>query len=154
MPLRKNPQTRTEPLFASIVPRTPLRLEPPEKPANATGHLLDCGHSFRIASRAAPSKPSRHWVESIRGLIVASGPRTIQPSAVAGARYQSASIVLVRPKSLVEVTIRIGQLRDGSNPAGKARTARPVSGRGLPPWAATSWKYFGTGKWISIFPAG
>src|SRR5256714_2397464 len=154
MPLRKNPQTRTEPLFASIVPRTPLRLEPPEKPANATGHLLDCGHSFRIASRTAPSKPRRHWVESIRGLIVASGPRTIQPSAVAGARYQSASIVLVRPKSLVEVTIRIGQLRDGSNPAGKTRTGRPGVGRGMAPWGGTSRENFGNGKWIFIFSAG
>src|SRR4051794_870809 len=124
MPLRKNPATRTEPAFASIAPRTPLRLEPPEKPANATGHFADCGHSLRIASRAAPSNASRHWVESIRGGIVASDPSAIQPSAVAGARYQSTSIALVRLKSLVEVTIRMGQGRAGSNPAGNVRTAR------------------------------
>src|SRR5256714_4858941 len=137
-----------------MTPRIPLRLDPPEKPANATGHFIDCGHSFRIASRAAPSKPSRHWVESMRGLIVASGPRTTQPSAVAGARYQSASIALVRLKSLVEVTTSIGQGRDGSKPAGNASTARPISGLGLPPWLATSWKYFATGKRISILPPG
>src|SRR2546423_2792230 len=124
----------------------PLRFEPPEKPANATGHRADCGQSFRMASSAAPSRPSRHWVESIRGRIVASGPRTTQPSEVAGARYHSASIALVRLKSLVEVTIRIGQVRDGSKPAGKVTTARPVSGRGLRACAATSWKYFETGK--------
>src|ERR1043166_8349228 len=118
MPLRKNPQTRTAPLLASITPRTPLRFDPPEKPANATGHRADCGQSLRIASRAAPSRPSRHSVESIRGGIVASEPRTTQPSAVAGLRYPSASIALVRLKSLVEVTMRIGQLRAGSNPAG------------------------------------
>src|SRR5438477_9389902 len=138
MPLRKNPQTRTDPLFASIAPSTPLRFDPPENPANATGHLADCGHSFRIASSAAPRRASRHWVESIRGAIVASDPRTIQPSAVAGARYQSASIALVRLKSLVEVTIRIGHGRDGSNPAGNVTIARPVSGRGLPACAAIS----------------
>src|SRR5204863_10044279 len=116
MPLRKNPQTRTEPAFASIAPRTPLRFDPPEKPAKATGHRADCGQSFRIASSAAPSKPSRHWVESIRGAIVASGPRTIHPSAVAGFRYHSTSRALVRLKSLVAVTIRIGHVRDGSKP--------------------------------------
>src|SRR6476469_9362285 len=154
MPLRKNPQTRTDPLFASIAPRTPLRFDPPEKPAKATGHLADCGQSFRIVSRAAPSNPSRHCVESIRGLIVASDPRTIQPSAVAGARYQSTSIALVRLKSLVEVTIKMGQLRDGSNPAGNAKTARPVSGRAFPACAAMSWKYFETGNRISILPPG
>src|SRR5438270_2520379 len=118
MPLRKNPHTRTEPLLASMAPSVPLRFEPPEKPANATGHFADCGQSLRIASSAAPSKPSRHWVESMRGAVVESDPRTIQPSAVAGARYQSASIALVRLKSLVEVTIRIGQEREGSNPFG------------------------------------
>src|ERR1051326_2771636 len=144
MPERKNPQTRTEPLFASIAPRTPLRFDPPEKPANATGQRADWGHSLRIASSAAPSNPSRHCVESICGAMVASEPRTTQPSAVAGLRYQSASIALVRWKSLVEVTMRIGQLRDGSNPSGKVTTARPVSGRGLPPWGAVSWKYFAT----------
>src|SRR5438477_1375160 len=154
MPLRKNPQTRTDPLFASIAPSTPLRFDPPENPANATGHLADCGQSLRIASSAAPSRPSRHCVESMCGAIVASEPRTTQPSAVAGLRYQSASIALVRLKSLVEVTIRIGQLREGSNPAGKVTTARPVSGRGLPACAAMSWKYFETGKWISNLPPG
>src|SRR2546430_5459520 len=123
MPLRKNPQTLTEPPFASMAPRTPLRFDPPEKPANATGHFADCGHSLRMASSAAPSKPRRHWVESIRGAIAASGPRTIQPSAVAGVRYHSASMALVRLKSLVDVTIRIGQERAGSNPTGKVRTA-------------------------------
>src|SRR3954469_16232475 len=138
MPLRKNPQTRTEPLFASIAPSKPLRFDPPENPANATGHRADCGHSFRIASSAAPRRPRRHWVESIRGAIVASDPRTTQPSAVAGRRYQSTSIALVRLKSLVEVTMRIGHEREGSNPAGNVRTARPFSGRGLPAWEAIS----------------
>src|ERR1041385_2823410 len=138
MPLRKNPQTRTDPLLASITPRTPLRFDPPENPANATGHRADCGQSFRIAPRLAPSKPRRHWVESMWGEIVASGPRTIQPSAIAGRLYQSASIALVRWKSLVDVTMRVDQVRAGSKPAGKARTARPVSGRGLPACAAMS----------------
>src|SRR5437763_9810831 len=137
-PAQENPHTRTEPLFANIAPTTPLRFDPPEKPANATGHFAECGQSFRIASSAAPSNPSRHWVESIRGAIVASDPRTTQPSVVAGARYQSTSMALVRLKSLVEVTMRIGHGRDGSKPAGKARTARPVSGRGLPACAAMS----------------
>src|SRR5437868_12568684 len=58
-------------------------------------------------------------------------------------------MMLVRWKSVVDVTIRIGQRRDGSNPGGKLKTARPVSGRGFPPCAATSWKYFETGKRIS-----
>jgi hypothetical protein len=70
--------------------------------------------------------------------MVASGPRTTQPSAVAGDRYQSTSIALVRLKSLVEVTMRIGQVREGSKPTGKARTARPISGRGFPPCDAMS----------------
>ncbi len=43
----------------------------------------------------------------------------------------------------------IGQRRAGSNPGGKLRTARPVGGRGFPPCAAMSWKYFETGNWIS-----
>src|SRR5436190_18876384 len=138
MPLRKNPQTLTDPLFASIAPRVPLRLEPPENPANATGHRELWGHSFRMASSAAASIARRHWVESTRGVIVASDPSTIQPSAVAGGRYHSVSITLVRLKSLVEVTMRIGQGRDGSKEGGNARTARPVSTFGLPPWAAIS----------------
>src|ERR1043166_1880073 len=90
----------------------------------------------------------------MRGLIVASAPSAIQPSAVAGARYHSASITLVRWKSLVEVTMRIGQVRAGSNDGGNVRRARPVSTLGLPACAAISWKYFETGKRISILPPG
>src|SRR4051812_7504255 len=137
-----------------MAPSTPLRLEPPEKPAKATGHRADCGQALRIASRAAPRSASRHCVESIRGAMVASEPRTTQPSAVAGRRYQSTSMALVRLKSLVEVAIRIGHVREGSNPGGKVSTARPVSGRGFPAWEAMSWKYFETGKRISILPPG
>src|SRR6202140_623255 len=146
MPLRKNPQTRTEPLLASITPTMPLRFEPPEKPAKATGHLADCGQSLRIASSPAPSIPRRHWVESSRGEIVASVPSTTQPSAFAGLRYHSASMMLVRLKSLVELTMRIGQEREGSKPGGDMRTARPVCTIGLPPCDSTLWKYFGTGN--------
>src|ERR1043166_1936685 len=127
MPLRKNPQILTEPLFASIAPSVPLRLEPPENPAKATGHRTLWGHSFRIAASAAASMARRPWVESWRGLIAASAPSAIQPSAVAGARYHSASITLVRWKSLVEVTMRIGQVRAGSNDGGNVRRARPGS---------------------------
>src|SRR4029450_9118760 len=138
IPLRKNPHVLTAPVLASIAPTTALRFAPREKPPNATGHLADCGHSLRIDSSAAASIARRHWVESRRGLIVESESRRPPPPARAGRRYHSASIGLVRLKSLVEVTIRIGQLRPGSKPTGKVHTARPISGRGLPPCAAIS----------------
>jgi hypothetical protein len=78
--------------------------------------------SLRIDSSAAARIARRHCVESRRGLIVASDARSTHPSARAGRRYHSASIGLVRLKSLVEVTIRIGQLRAGSKPTGKVNT--------------------------------
>ena len=81
--------------------------------------------------------------------MVASDARIIHPSAFAAGRYQSTSIGLVRWRSEVDVTIKMGQRRAGSKPGGKVRTARPVSTRGLPLCAAMSWKYFGTGKRIS-----
>src|SRR4030095_8471039 len=153
MPLRKNPHVLTAPVLASIAPTPALRSAPPEKPPNATGHLADCGHSLRIDSSAAASIARRHWVESRRGLISASEARRTHPCARAGRRYHSASIGLVRLKSLVEVTIRIGQLRPGSNPTGNVNTARPISGRGLPPCTAISLKDFATGKRISTVAA-
>src|SRR4029453_4891235 len=149
MPLRKNPHVFTPPVLASIPPTPPLPFPPPEKPPNATGHLADWGHSLRIDSSAAARIASRHCVESMRGLIVASAARRTHPSARAGRRYHWASIGLVRLKSLVEVTIRIGQLRLGSKPAGNVNTARPISGRGLPPCAAISCNDFPTGNQIS-----
>src|SRR4029453_247213 len=123
MPLRKNPHVLTAPVLASIAPNTALRFAPPEKPPNATSHLADCGHSLRIDSSAAARIASRHWVESRRGLIVASDARRIHPCARAGRRYHSASIGLVRLKSLVEVTIRMGQLRPGSTQTGNVNPA-------------------------------
>ena len=63
MPLKKNPHTRTDPLLASITPTIPLRFEPPENPAKATGHLADCGQSFRsclTASVVALLVPTKH----------------------------------------------------------------------------------------------
>src|SRR5206468_4452305 len=50
---------------------------------------------------------------------------TTQPSFIAASRYQGASIILVRSRSVVEVTIRIGHDRAGSNPFGKKSNARP-----------------------------
>ncbi len=135
MPLRKKPHVLTDPVLASIAPNSALRFAPPENPPNATGHLADCGRSLRMDSSAAASIARRHCVESNRGLIVASEARRTQYSARAGRRYHSASIGLVRLKSLVEVTTRIGQLRAGSKLTGNVNSARPRSGRGLPPFA-------------------
>src|SRR6266850_8582596 len=123
----------TNPALASIAASRPLRFEPPENPAKATGHFAVWGHSLRTASNAAPNMPNRHGVESWRGLIVASDARIIHPSVSAGGRYHSASIGLVRWKSVVDVTMRMGQRRAGSKPGGNVRTARPVSTLGLPP---------------------
>src|SRR5437868_3998275 len=129
------PQILTVPVAAIMALSSPLRLAPPEKPAKATGHWVDCGHSFRMSCNAAARRPSRQTLESRRALIVASVASTIQPSGMAGSRYQLASIGLVRPKSVVDVTIRIGQLRAGSKFGGNIMTAWPLSGDGLPPCA-------------------
>src|SRR6266581_2488507 len=136
MPLRKKPHVLTDPVLASITPNSALRFAPPENPPNATGHLADCGHSLRMDSSAAASIAGA--IASSRGLIVASEARRTHPFARVGRRYHSASIGLVRLKSLVEVTTRIGQLRAGSKLTGNVNSARPRSGRGLPPCAAMS----------------
>ena len=71
--------------------------------------------------------------ESSRGEMVASVASTIQPSFIAASLYDGASLMLVHPKSVVEVIIKIGHDLAGSKPFGKKSKARPVVGRGFPP---------------------
>jgi hypothetical protein len=125
-------------LFANIAARIPLLFAPPENPANATGQCADCGQLFRIICSPAVKIDNRQASESSRGEMVASVASTIQPSFIAASLYDGASLMLVQPKSVVEVIIKIGHDLAGSKPFGKKSKARPVVGLGFPPCAAYS----------------
>ena len=139
IPLRKNPHMFRDCVWARAAPSHCAHFAPPEMPANTTGHCVDFGQSRCTTSNPAARSASLQPTESFRGRIVASVASTIQPSAVAGARYHGASEGPVCPASLVAVTIRIGQARRESKFGGSNNKRRPVVGAGLPSCAAYCW---------------